>query len=121
MKLISQLSKETNTPIHTIRYYENYGLFQGQKDAATPSNNYSYYGQEVSDKLAIIRDAKALGFTLSEIKILIDAWYTKKLSIEERQQVLRSKITEIDKKIAQLREMKKRVAEMISYVAKDEC
>lgn len=29
--LISQLSKATGIPAHTIRYYEKFGLFRGKK------------------------------------------------------------------------------------------
>lgn len=68
MKLISQLSKETAIPIATIRFYEKCGLFKGKKIAETKSNNYAYYDEEVVDKLELIKDAKSVGFTLSEIK-----------------------------------------------------
>lgn len=121
MKLINQLSKESGTPIHTIRYYENYGLFKGKKIAAVKSNNYTYYDEEVEDKLEMIKEAKAIGFSLSEIKVIIDTWHSKKLSIEKRKQILASKIKEIDQKIIHLKEVKKRIANVIKMVERDDC
>lgn len=121
MKLISQLSKETGTPIHTIRYYENYGLFKGKKDAIVKSNNYTYYDEEVIDKMEMIKEAKAIGFTLSEIKVIIDAWHSKKLPVEKRKQILFSKIKEIDEKINHLKTVKKRIVELIKGVGNGEC
>ncbi len=121
MKLINQLSKETGTPIHTIRYYEQYGLFKGKKGGAVKSNNYTYYDAEVADKLDMIKEAKAIGFTLSEIKVLIDAWHSKKLSVEKRKQILLTKVTEIEGKINHLKGVKKKIAAMIKSVEGDEC
>lgn len=37
--LISELAKRTGVTIHTLRYYENYGLFNGEKDKSIKTNN----------------------------------------------------------------------------------
>lgn len=50
-----------------LRYYEKSGLFTGKKKNDIKSNSYTYYDDEVVDKLDLIRDAKSVGFTLSEI------------------------------------------------------
>ncbi len=121
MILINQLAKETDTPIHTIRYYERYGLFKGKKNTTVKTNNYTYYDDEAIDKLEIIKEAKEIGFTLSEIKVIIDAWHSKKLSVEKRRQILLAKMTEIDNKIAHLKSVKKKIADAIKSVAHDEC
>ena len=99
MLLINQLSKKTDVPVHTIRYYERFGLFEGKKDAAVKSNNYAWYDDNVVEKLELIKEAKEVGFTLSEIKELLDAWHGNQLSVEQKKQVLLNKIKEIDGKI----------------------
>ena len=121
MKLINQLSKETGTPIHTIRYYEKYGLFKGKKDASIRTNNYTWYDDEVVEKLELIKEAKAIGFRLAEIKKLIDAWYSKRLSVEKKKAVLLQKMVEIDDKIQQLEAMKKMIEEGIRDVELYNC
>lgn len=121
MKLISRLSKETGIPVHTIRYYERYGLFRGKKDPNVTSNNYTWYDDDVVEKLELIQEAKTIGFSLSEIKMLIDAWHSKRLSIERKREILQNKITEIDARIVHLKTMKKMIAEGIKEVERNNC
>lgn len=121
MKLINQLSKETGTPIPTIRYYEKYGLFKGKRDATVKSNKYAYYDHEVVEKLELIKEAKEIGFTLSEIKILVDAWHSKRLSVDRKKEILQSKIAEIDEKIRHLKQVKKMIAEYMVDVEQLRC
>lgn len=121
MKLISQVAKLSETPTHTIRYYERYGLFKGKKDPHKTSNNYTYYDEEVLDKLELIKEAKTIGFSLAEIKRLVDAWYGKRLSVEKKKEILAAKSREIDQKIAHLKNMKKMLSEAAKYVEKEEC
>ena len=96
MKLINQLSKETGIPIATIRFYEKSGLFSGKKKIDVKSNNYTYYDDEVVDKLDLIRDAKSAGFTLSEIKELIGAWYSKRITKGKKISILENKLSQIE-------------------------
>ncbi len=121
MKLISQLSKATNTPIHTIRYYEKYGLFKGKKDTSVKSNNYTWYDDEVVEKLELVKEGKAIGFTLSEMKKLIDAWHSKKMTPEKKKEVLLVKINEIEEKIKHLKQVKKLLIEGIKEVENGDC
>ncbi|WP_225974135.1 MerR family transcriptional regulator [Arachidicoccus ginsenosidivorans] len=106
MKLIHQLSKETGIPIGTIRFYEKSGLFRGKTKEEVKTNNYVYYGDEVVEKLRFIQMAKAVGFTLSEIKEVIDAWYKKQISKNAKIEVLDRKLLQIDEKIKELKAFK---------------
>ncbi|OJV52170.1 MAG: MerR family transcriptional regulator [Bacteroidetes bacterium 43-16] len=110
MKLIHQLSKETGIPIGTIRFYEKSGLFKGTTKKEVTTNNYVYYGEEVADKLRFIQMAKAVGFTLSEIKEVVDAWYKKEISRKAKIEVLDKKLAQIEEKMKELRTVKKQIA-----------
>lgn len=110
MKLINQLSKETGIPIGTIRFYEKSGLIKGVKKEEIKTNNYLYYGDDVIDKLRFIQMAKAVGFTLNEIKEVIDAWHQKKISKKAQIEVLNKKLLQIDEKIRELYSMKRQIA-----------
>ncbi|MGO1245071.1 MAG: MerR family transcriptional regulator [Sphingobacterium sp.] len=110
MKLISQLSKDTGVPIGTIRFYEKTGLFSGETIKEITTNNYVYYGDDVVEKLKFIQMAKAVGFTLSEIKEVIDAWYKKELSKKAKTEVLNRKLNQIDEKMRELKAVKKQIA-----------
>jgi MerR family copper efflux transcriptional regulator len=119
--LINELSKRTGVTAHTIRFYEKSGLIKGKRDESVKSNNYFQYGEETVEKLELIRDAKSIGFTLSEIGQLIDAWYNNKITIAEKLKVLDEKLISIDDKIKQLKEMKKLISEFKKSVETEGC
>jgi MerR family transcriptional regulator, copper efflux regulator len=119
--LINELSKKTGVTPHTIRYYEKYGLIKGKRKEEVKSNNYFHYDDEVVYKLELIRDAKTIGFTLSEIKHLIDAWYNKKFTVAKKLSILDEKLVSIDEKIKQLKEMKKLLNEFKKEVEEYDC
>ncbi len=121
MLLINELSKKINISIHTIRFYEKLNLFQGKKDNTKKSNNYTYYDDEVVEKLELISAAKSVGFTLSEIKELIDIWYSKQISKEEKIRILMQKSEAIDEKIKQLKQVKKQIVAFIKEVEEFDC
>ena len=109
MKLIHQLAKESGIPIGTIRFYEKTGLISGQKKDGVTTNNYIYYGDDALDKLQFIQMAKSVGFTLAEIKEVIEAWYRKEMSHAAKMKVLDLKVVQINQKIKELQAMKKQI------------
>lgn len=119
--LINELSKRTGVSAHTIRFYEKSGLIKGKRNEAIKSNKYFHYDEECVEKLMLIKDAKSVGFTLSEIGELMDAWYNDGITITDKLQVLDNKLDEIDKKIRELKEMRKLIAQFKKSVASEEC
>jgi MerR family transcriptional regulator, copper efflux regulator len=119
--LINELAKQTGMTAHTIRYYEKYGLIKGNRDETVKSNNYFHYDDETVYKLELIRDAKAVGFTLNEIKKLIEAWYDKQFTIAQKVAILDEKLISIDEKIEQLQQVKKLIAEFKAEVMETDC
>ena len=119
--LINKLSKISGISAHTIRYYEKYGLIKGTRDENVKSNNYYQYSDDDAYKLNLIKEAKSIGFTLNEIKQLIDAWFNKEFSIEKKIEILDEKQLQIDEKIKQLKEVKKMIAFLKSEVLEKDC
>ncbi len=105
--LISELSKQTGVSIHTLRYYENLGLIEGRTDEKTRSNNYKQYEDILVEKISWIVEAKKVGFTLAEINSLLQDWFSDKLTLPKKIAVVEKKITEVDLKIKQLKDVKK--------------
>ncbi|MGD2134705.1 MAG: heavy metal-responsive transcriptional regulator [Gemmatimonadales bacterium] len=66
---IGTLAERGSVTVQTVRYYEHRGLLP--KPQRT-SSGYRDYGQGEVRRLRFIRNAKDLGFTLSEIKELLD-------------------------------------------------
>jgi MerR family transcriptional regulator, copper efflux regulator len=119
--LISELSKKTGITAHTIRFYEKSGLIKGKRNETVKSNKYFHYDEETVEKLELVRDAKSIGFTLSEISKLMDAWYNNKITVSEKILVLEEKLLSIDNRIKQLKEMKKMISQFKKDVIKDDC
>ena len=114
--LISELAKRTGVSVHTLRYYENYGLFKGETDKTVKTNNYKQYDESLIEKIQLIKEAKEIGFTLSEIKGLLEDWFNNQLSEEKKIQALEIKIIEIDSKIRQFKRVKKMLVDGIQDV-----
>ena len=121
MMLINELSKKTDVSIHTIRYYENLGLIQGSIDEKVKTNKYKRYDETVVERLEIIMEAKEVGFTLAEIRKLLDSWYGEKSSRAEQVQLFSHKIDQIDAKIKQLKQVKKRLQQVLHELETGAC
>ena len=119
--LISELSKRTGLSVHTLRYYENYGLFKGVSDEKVTTNNYKDYDISLLDKIEIIKGAKEVGFTLSEIKKLVDDWFNNHISSQKKVEIVNRKISEIDDKIAQLKRVRNVLTDAINDIENGDC
>lgn len=90
-------------------------------DEKVKTNNYKQYDDSLVEKIELIKEAKEIGFTLSEIKGLLDSWFNNKLSIDKKVEVLNSKINEIDTKIRQLKQVRKFLVDGIKDVQNGDC
>ena len=65
---IGALAKAGGVNVETVRYYQRRGLLT---EPARPAGSVRRYGPEAADRLAFIRRAQDLGFTLQEVKVLL--------------------------------------------------
>jgi len=119
--LINELSKKTGVSIHTIRFYEIKGLIQGVTNESVKTNNYKNYDDSHVEKISVIKEAQEVGFTLSEIKILLDKWYSGTFPKEEQLKFFDTKINEVDIKIRQLKQIRRRLEDVRKDIEKGEC
>lgn len=107
-RTIGVLSKEVNLGIETIRFYEQKGLItQPQK----PASGYRVYPLDTVKKLLFIKRAKTLGFTLEEIKTLIQI---NGMQCDEMAALAESKLKLIQDKIASLLMLEKSLKQVVS-------
>ena len=104
------LAKEAGIGIETLRYYEKMELI---KPPARASNGYRVYTEEDANKIKHILGAKKYGFSLREIKIMIDKDENMKLDSNDFEILFRDKIKDIDKQINELKSLKKLLIEYI--------
>lgn len=66
---IGALAEQTGVHVETIRYYQNLGLMPKPTRA---HGSVRRYGPEAADRLRFIKRAQALGFSLEEVRLLLD-------------------------------------------------
>jgi MerR family transcriptional regulator, copper efflux regulator len=104
--LVKELSIRTGLSAHAIRFYEKEGLLP-KRFIQRAENDYRHYSEEAIDRIATIKILRSAGFTLSEIKELMDKWDSGKLTHSEGSAFMRRKMKEIDDRIVELRQIKK--------------
>lgn len=96
--LIGELSKHLQLSRDTIRFYEKLDLIQ----PLVRDNGYKDYSEEDIQQLRLIQEAKNLGFTLTEIKQILDLINIADIPADQFQDILLGKLQIIKEKIAQL-------------------
>ncbi|MBL4882841.1 MAG: MerR family transcriptional regulator [Oleispira sp.] len=66
---VSQLAKQLSISADTVRHYVRSGLINPERD---PNNGYKRFHSEDIKRLRFILQAKSLGFSLADIKTIID-------------------------------------------------
>ncbi|KAB8332922.1 MerR family transcriptional regulator [Scytonema tolypothrichoides VB-61278] len=111
--LIGELSKKTGLSKDTIRFYEKMGLIAAS-DRQAGTRSYKEFGAETVERLRLIHQGKGLGFTLNEIKQLIDEWGSDTIPKTEQIRIIERKLEEIAKKMQQLEAIKTYLAAKLS-------
>ena len=95
---ISKAAEASDTTIETIRFYERKGLIQKPKKG----NGFLHYSDDEIKSLRFIKKAKTLGFTLQEIKELMDLEVCSKKTSKIIREKSNAKIEEIENRISDL-------------------
>jgi len=107
-RTISVLAKEVDVGIETIRFYEQKGLIT---QPLKPASGYRIYPQDTVKKLFFIKRAKVLGFTLEEIKKLIEL---NSMQCDEMAALANNKLLLVKDKIAFLLKLEDSLEQVIS-------
>lgn len=109
---IGEIAKRSGTGIETIRYYEREGLLL---EPLRKPSGYRLYDVSTVERLEYIRRAKDLGFTLAEIRELLDLSFMHQTCCEHMRQRVESKVTDIEQKIHQLQQMKQSLEKIVEH------
>jgi len=101
---IGALAKATGTKVETVRWYERVGLLPAP---ARTSGNYRTYGAAHLGRLSFIRRARDLGFSLDQIRALLDIAEQQDRSCEAVDVIAREHLDEVDRKIADLQALRR--------------
>ena len=108
---IGAVSERSRVNIETIRYYERIGLMPAPPRS---QGNQRIYDGEHLKRLVFIRRARELGFSLEDIRGLLQLMDCGDYTCGDVCDVANDHIAEIRRKIADLRRMEKVLKEMAS-------
>ena len=100
---IGTLAREAGVAIDTVRYYERQGLLPPPQRSAS---GYRQYGQEDVARLRFIRRSKGLGFTLEEIRELLDLSGRREVDMAGMKAAAIQKLAGIDEKLSELQRVR---------------
>jgi Cu(I)-responsive transcriptional regulator len=108
---IGELARATSTKVETIRFYEKIGLLAAP---ARTAGNYRDYGSGHLARLSFVRRARDLGFTLDQVRELLALSDDRNRPCSAVDAVAREHLAEIDRKVADLRALRRELDELIS-------
>jgi MerR family mercuric resistance operon transcriptional regulator len=101
---IGRLAKASGVGIDTVRFYERRGLISRGLKADT---SFREYAPDDAKRIRFIKRAQELGFTLAEIKELLQLRISKRATCAQVKAKSEAKLEEIEQKIRDLKRMKR--------------
>jgi len=99
---IGRASKASGVSVKMIRHYEAIGLLP---KVARTFANYRVYRESDVHTLRFIRRARALGFSMSDIRELLGLWQSKSRSSASVKKIAGKHVDELNRKIGELKAM----------------
>jgi Cu(I)-responsive transcriptional regulator len=107
---IGKLARATDTKTETIRYYERIGLLP--VPPRTDGNYRDYSAAHVS-RLSFTRRARDLGFSIEQIRELLDLSDQKEQACEAVDAITREHLADVKRKLADLSALRRELAALI--------
>ena len=106
---IGEAALRSGLPAKTIRYYEEIGLVDPDRSA----NGYRDYGDDDVHRLAFLRRARNLGFSIDDCRTLMALYRDRHRASHDVRAVAVSHIETIEAKIAELESMRRTLDRLI--------
>lgn len=95
---IGEVRRQTGVAVGALRYYESLGLIHSDRG----DNGYRYYPQATVQQVQFIKKAQTLGFSLEEIREILNLHQQGDIPCEWVQSLLQDKIEQLDHQIQQM-------------------
>ena len=109
---IGKAAKLSGLTVKTVRYYANINLVKPYQDRDTAYRDFS---DEDIAKLQFIAKARQFNFNIEDCRVLMSLYEDKNRSSKEVKELTLEKISEIDKKLSELKNLR----DQLSYLAKN--
>ena len=107
---IGELAKATGTKAETIRYYEREGILPA---ADRTDSNYRDYSDGHLATLIFVRRARALGFTMAQVRELLALSDHEDKPCRDVDQLVQRQLGEVTRKIADLTALQDELQHML--------
>jgi DNA-binding transcriptional MerR regulator len=108
---IGELGNATGTKVQTIRYYEQIGVLPLAE--RTKTGNYRTYTPRHVERLGFVRRARALGFTLDQVRALLGLADYRDQECGAVDAIAREHLAEVERKLAGLEALRRELTEII--------
>jgi MerR family Zn(II)-responsive transcriptional regulator of zntA len=116
MLTIGKVAQRTQVTADSIRYYEREGLIRPAKKS---DSGYRLYTEEVIRRIEFIKQAQHCGFSLAEIRELLDLRSTDSACCDDVYRVSMAKRAQLEQKIKALNAMSQALARLIDQCSHD--
>lgn len=107
---IGEVSLASGIGIEALRFYERSGLLG---KPVRSESNYRLYDEGVLERLAFIKKAQTLGFSLDEIKRIINDAQSGASPCDDVREIVRRRLTELDGRMREMKRYRKELAETL--------
>ena len=110
MLKIGDVSRRSGIGVEALRFYEKSGLLD------RPSRTYSgyrVYGEDVLERLAFIKQAQALGFSLDEIRRIVEDARKGQSPCDEVREIVRRRMEELDERLRELQKYRRELRQTL--------
>jgi len=105
---VQELANRVRIAPHVVRYYARIGLLRPKRDAG---NGYRRFGAEDLKRIVFIRQAQRLGFTLTEIRLVLEMSSRGKTPCHTVRAIVQQRIAENAEQLAALQALHERMTD----------
>jgi MerR family transcriptional regulator, redox-sensitive transcriptional activator SoxR len=106
---IGEVAKQAGVRTSTLRYYETIGILP----PAQRINGRRRYDSSVLQTLSIVQTAQQAGFTIAEIRVLVNDILLRAAPSGDWEQLAQRKLQEVETLLAQVQSMKRLLEEVL--------
>lgn len=107
-----ELAEKAEVNVETIRFYERKGLLP---EPPRMESGYRSYPVENVQRIRFIKRAQQLGFSLKEIRELLNLRSDRTANCDEMRMLTEKKITEVRGKVNDLKHIEKALTELLDH------
>lgn len=108
---VKEIAQAAGVNPDTVRFYTREGLLS---PARNPDNNYQQYDADDLRRLRFARKARQLGFSLPEIRAILDQADDHHSPCPMVREVFEQRLAEVEREIAELQQLRERMTTALS-------